>query len=1344
MTDPSKFRFCIDRGGTFTDVYAEVPTDGSVKDVSPRVIKLLSEDPANYPNAPREGIRRILEEAMGSPHPRNAPLDASRVEWIRMGTTVATNALLEREGAPFLLLATKGFRDILEIGNQARPEIFDIRVRKTANLYQTVIEADERVRVLQRHGCAGGPDEASELGLPEAVEQGTEAEASGRHFVMGSTGEWVEVLKALDTTRLKAQLQEAKAMGIDAVAVAFVHSYAFSGHERAAAAIAKELGFTQVSVSSELLPMVRLVPRGQTACVDAYLTPFIVNYLQSFASGFKPGTLSLSGAESGAKVSFMQSDGGLTSAAKFYGFRAILSGPAGGVVGYAVTTQRILGTTDVAIIGFDMGGTSTDVSRYAGSYQLVFETQIAGVKIQCPQLDINTVAAGGGSRLFFRTGTMRVGPESAKAHPGPVCYRKGGVLAVTDANLFLGRLLPRHFPNIFGPSEDMPLDTAATAKAMVDITLEINAYNSAHGLPLMTSEAVAMGFIKVANETMCRPIRELSEARGYNPSDHVLACFGGAGAQHVCAIARALGIRTAVVHRHAGILSAFGMGMADVVVERQMPCALRLDESGADSDISARHLSLESEAVAELQREGFLMERVVLERFLNLRYEGTDSSLMVPQPADGDYAKAMAETFSQEFGFSLSGRRCLFVDDVRVRAVGKSAILEPRPIAASTAPPAAKETARVYFENGWVEAAPVYHLQDLLAGQSLPGPAIVMNGTCTCILEPRSTAVVTGEGDLRIDIETIEAEVPEDVSHADPIQLSVFSNRFMSIAEQMGRTLQRTAISVNIKERLDFSCAIFGPDGGLVANAPHVPVHLGAMGDTVKAQLEIFKGRLAQGDVIVANAPDAGGSHLPDITVITPVFPEDAKDASQAPIFYCASRGHHADVGGSTPGSMPSDSVTLEEEGAVINGFLLVRQGVFDEAGIRKLLLAPGLLPSPPDRPEVKLAGCRNLSDVLSDLKAQVAANAKGIRLLHQLMRQYSKPVVLAYMGHVQANAAECVKQMLRDYGHRLREAGIGESQGDTIVVSASDRMDDGNEIQLRLSIDTVEGQASFDFAGTGPQVYGNWNAPRAITTAAVIYCLRLLVGREIPLNSGCLQPIRIAVPPDTMLSPDSGAAVCAGNVLTSQRITDVILRAFSAVAASQGCMNNFTFGDAGFGYYETIAGGSGAGPGWHGTSAVQCHMTNTRMTDVEIMEKRYPVLVEEFSLRKNSGGLGQFVGGCGVVREIRFLRSGITVSLLTERRSVAPYGLAGGESGQTGRNILLRGGGKTIALSSKCKLVVKKGDRIRIETPGGGGFRAPDRKRKAELAELAEVEPCARPGLRTASLALGSNEVDF
>lgn len=1289
-------RFSIDRGGTFTDVYAE-EGDGAKR----YVLKLLSEDPGNYPNAPREGIRRILERATGIPHPRDEPLDHSRIEWIRMGTTVATNGLLEREGTPFVLVVTAGFKDALEIGTQARPKIFDIRAKKLPPLYSAVIEAKERVRV----------DKTS-----------------------------TSVVLPLDEDLLVRDLRRARdELGLASCAVAFAHSYAFPDHERRAGEIARNLGFTQVSVSCDLLPMSKLVSRGQTACVDAYLTPLIRAYLESFVCGFADDDVT-------KKVLFMQSDGGLVKAEKFTGFRAVLSGPAGGVVGYAKTTtsanlQRHVG----AVVGFDMGGTSTDVSRFDKSFEHVLETETAGVKIQCPQLDVNTVAAGGGSRLFFRQGALVVGPESAKAHPGPVCYRKQGYLAVTDANLFLGRLLPHRFPKIFGPNEDQPLDRDASARALLEIARDVDDYFGKGAM--MTPEKVASGFVRVANETMCRPIRELSEARGFDPADHTLACFGGAGAQHVCALARSLGIRQAVVHAYAGILSAYGIGLADVVVDKTSPCAntTTLPYTQALRD---QHDALEQAARRELDDGDNGESIVAVERLLNLRYRGTDNAIMVEESEIG-YEAALAQTFKREYGFELKNTKKVEVDDCRVRVISsRPQAKRPEVPAGDEREPVPVETCRMYFdETGWVEQAPVYELDQLRSGNVVDGPSIIAVGTSTCVVDPGCRATVTKYGDIVISIPPVAGRggdgkgaecfsSGEEEEEADPAQLGVFGHRFMSIAEQMGRTLQRTSTSVNIKERLDFSCALFGADGGLVANAPHVPVHLGAMSETVKAQLA--KTELGPGDVVVANDPNAGGSHLPDITVITPIF----FDGENSPAFFSASRGHHADVGGSTPGSMPADSTRLDEEGAVFDAFLMVKKGVFDEEATIDILNSPATKGS-------GLSACRNLSDVLSDLKAQVAANAKGAHLLRELCAEYGRPVVAAYMRHVRENAAACVRAALKEIAEK-------HGGGPVVVLLAEDRMDDGNPICLQLTIKAPDGPSSkasaiFDFSrGTGPEVRGNWNAPRAITSAAVMYCLRLLVGRDIPLNSGCLDPVTIIFGDTrTMLSPSPRAAVCAGNVLTSMRITDVVLKAVEACAASQGCMNNLTFGDETFGYYETIAGGSGAGPCWNGTDAIQCHMTNTRITDVETLEKRYPIHLDAFCIRRGSGGAGRYRGGDGVLRQMTFLKR-CTVNLLTERRAIAPFGLRGGGDGARGRNTLILPDKRMVNLGAKTKLVVEKGTTLRIETPGGGGYGKPPSPSDSEPDDAETPRRNLSRGddlsqlHTTPSIALGANAVDF
>ncbi|CAK9224540.1 unnamed protein product [Sphagnum troendelagicum] len=1267
-----QFRFCIDRGGTFTDIYAEVPGEPGW-----RVVKLLSVDPTNYEDAPREGIRRILEEVTGEKIPRSAKLPTERIDWIRMGTTVATNALLERNGERTALCITKGFKDLLQIGNQARPKIFDLTVAKPSCLYEEVIEVDERVQL--------------------ALSSSGNCEVEGLHAVKGVSGEMVEVIKPLDEESLRPLLQGLLDKGITCLAVLFLHSYTFPEHEQRVEQLAKSLGFKQVSTSSSLVPMVRAVPRGLTATVDAYLTPVIREYLSGFLSGFDEGLEKVG-------VSFMQSDGGLTPEHRFSGHKAILSGPAGGVVGYAQTTFGM--ETQQPIIGFDMGGTSTDISRYAGSYEQVLETQTAGVIIQAPQLDINTVAAGGGSKLKFQSGVFKVGPESVSAHPGPVCYRKGGQLAVTDANLLLGRVIPDYFPFIFGPHANEPLDIEATQRAFESLTATINSYCCEQD-PLskqMSLEEVALGFLDVANEAMCRPIRQLTEMKGYETSKHTLACFGGAGPQHACAIARTLGMREVVVHRYCGILSAYGMGLADVVEEAQEPYAAVYGPLVMD-EVSNRSAALKEEVKKQLGLQGFKKEEISTEVFLNLRYEGTDTAMMIKDPDDGNYATAFVRQFRQEYGFELQ-RKAILISDVRVRGIGSTNIL--RPVVLNKAvgePEAEKQRHKVYFGTGWHDTL-VYMLEKLGYGHVISGPAVIMNGNSMIIVEPGCTAVITKFGNVHIKVgegsgPSLAAQAKEASLKADVIQLSIFNNRFMGIAEQMGRTLQRTSISTNIKERLDFSCALFSPDGGLVANAPHVPVHLGAMSSTVRWQLAYWGKNLRKGDVLVTNHPATGGSHLPDITVITPVFNEGQL------IFFVASRGHHAEIGGITPGSMPPFSKAIWEEGAAIKAFKLVEGGVFQEEEIIRILKAEKT------DTEVEagsngvrvIPGTRRIEDNLSDLRAQVAANQRGIVLIGELIEQYGLEVVQAYMVHVQANAEAAVREMLKTMATRASALQSGSSNDEKLVVlEAEDYMDDGSAICLKLTIDSVKGEAHFDFGGTSPEVYANWNAPEAVTAAAIIYCLRCLVDVDIPLNQGCLAPVSIFIPKGSLLSPSDEAAVVGGNVLTSQRVTDVVLTAFQACACSQGCMNNLTFGDKTFGYYETIGGGSGAGPTWQGTSGVQCHMTNTRMTDPEIFEQRYPVLLHKFGFRENSGGAGKHKGGDGLIRDIEFRRP-VTVSILSERRVHAPRGLAGGKDGARGKNLLLKRDGRYLYLGGKNTVHVKAGERLQILTPGGGGW---------------------------------------
>lgn len=1259
-----KLRFCIDRGGTFTDVYAEIPgySEG-------RVMKLLSVDPSNYEDAPVEGIRRILEEFTGEKIPRSSKVPTDKIEWIRMGTTVATNALLERKGERIALCVSKGFRDLLQIGNQARPNIFDLTVSKPSNLYEEVIEVDERVELV--------------------LDDQTVSSDSSSSIVKGVSGELVRITKPLNEEALKSSLKGLLKKGISCLAVVLMHSYTFPNHEASVEQLALGLGFRHVSLSSALTPMVRAVPRGLTASVDAYLTPVIKEYLFGFMSKFDEGLGKLN-------VLFMQSDGGLAPESRFSGHKALLSGPAGGVVGFSQTLYGL--ETEKPLIGFDMGGTSTDVSRYAGTYEQVIETQISGAIIQAPQLDINTVAAGGGSKLKFQFGAFRVGPESVGAHPGPVCYRKGGELAVTDANLLLGYVIPEYFPSIFGPDEDQPLDINATRDKFDELAKQINAYRKSQD-PLakdMTLEQIAQGFVNVANETMCRPIRQLTEMKGHETGNHALACFGGAGPQHACAIARSLGMKEVLIHKFCGILSAYGMGLADVVEELQEPYSAVY---GPESLLEASHResNLLKLVMQKLQEQGFSDENIKTEAYLNLRYEGTDTAIMVKCPINedgskGDYAVEFVKLFEREYGFKLQNRNIL-ICDVRIRGIGVTNILKPRALESAMTVPKFECNYKVYFGNGWQDT-PLFKLENLGYGHVILGPAIIMNGNSTVIVEPNCKAFITKYGNIKIQIES-NIEVSKLAGKvADVVQLSIFNNRFMGIAEQMGRTLQRTSISTNIKERLDFSCAIFGPDGGLVANAPHVPVHLGAMSSSVCWQLKYWGNNLTEGDVLVTNHPSAGGSHLPDITVITPVF-----DSGKL-VFFVASRGHHAEIGGITPGSMPPFSKSIWEEGAAIKAFKLVEKGFFQEEGISKLLRFPSS-----DDSAFSIPGTRRLQDNLSDLHAQIAANQRGIALIKELIEQYGLETVQAYMNYVQDNAEEAVREMLKSVALRVSVPKSGEE--DLLTIEEEDYMDDGSVIHLKLTIDSKKGEAFFDFTGTSPEVYGNWNAPEAVTAAAVIYCLRCLVNVDIPLNQGCLAPVKIYIPPGSFLSPSDKAAVVGGNVLTSQRITDVILTAFQACACSQGCMNNLTFGDDTFGYYETIGGGSGAGPSWEGTSGVQCHMTNTRMTDPEIFEQRYPVLLHRFGLRENSGGAGFNRGGDGLVREIEFRRP-VVVSILSERRVHAPRGLRGGKDGARGSNFLITKDKHKVYLGGKNTITVQAGEILQIFTPGGGGWGSP------------------------------------
>ncbi|KAL9640268.1 MAG: hypothetical protein Q9164_000364, partial [Protoblastenia rupestris] len=1160
------------------------------------IIKLLSEDPSNYKDAPQEGIRRLLSKFTGEEVPRGQLLDTSKIESIRMGTTVATNALLERKGERIAMVVTKGFKDCLAIGNQSRPKIFDLAIRKPDVLYESVIEIDERVTL---------EDYAED---PERHVTHIDDTSEQEDTVKGLSSEAVRILKRPSEDTVKVQLQKLYDEDFRSIAVCLVHGYTFPDHEALVGRLAKEIGFEHVSLSHELMPMIKLVPRATSACADAYLTPAIKKYIAGFQAGFEGGlgTESVrkeSGAK-GARCEFMQSDGGLVDVDLFSGLRAILSGPAGGVVGYALTSYDP--ETKTPVIGFDMGGTSTDVSRYgSGRYEHVFETTTAGVTIQSPQLDINTVAAGGGSRLFFRNGLFVVGPESAGAHPGPACYRKGGPLTVTDANLFLGRLLPDFFPKIFGKTEDQGLDENASEKLFEELTKEINIELAGDSKEKqMTADEVAYGFIKIANETMTRPIRSLTEARGHDTSQHRLATFGGAGGQHAVAIAESLGISQILVHRYSSVLSAYGMALADVVDESQVPESKTWSEEGdVIGELKKSTNELKERSTAKLRAQGFDDNSIVFEEYLNMRYRGTESALMIVRPSieeankhfrgdDWAFGKAFVREHEQEFGFTMPDRD-IIVDDVRARGIGKSfeglektvdmQLKEIKPT--DVGDEKRYGTSNVYFEGGR-QVTPIYKLEDLSIGDRIKGPAILADGTQTIVVTPGASALII-KTHVVINIgESGGRQKKVNAKEVDPIMLSIFAHRFMAIAEQMGRALQKTSVSTNVKERLDYSCALFDSNGGLVANAPHLPVHLGSMSTCVSTQAKIWKGKLKPGDVIVSNHPEFGGTHLPDITVITPAF--NGSDI----IFYVASRAHHADIGGILPGSMPPHSRELFQEGAAIKSEKLVSEGTFNEKRIIQLLYD-----DPAQHPGC--SGTRCLADNINDLKAQIAANQKGINLISALIADYTLPVVQHYMHQIQFNAELSVRNLLKTISQRFP----------TPTLTATDNMDDGSPIHLKIYLSPETGSATFDFTGSGPEVYANINAPEAVTYSAIIYCLRSLISTDIPLNQGCLTPIKVLIPKGSFLSPSGAAAVVGGNVLTSQRVTDVILKAFNACAASQGCCNNLTFGfggssepstsspspnnnnknnkviTKGFGYYETIAGGSGAGPTWDGTS---------------------------------------------------------------------------------------------------------------------------------------------------------------
>ncbi len=1202
---PRRWDFWIDRGGTFTDVIARDP-QGRL-----HARKVLSENPEAYRDAAVHGIRLHLGL------PAGAALPPGLVGEVRMGTTVATNALLERKGERVLLLVNEGFGDILRIGNQARPRLFDLDIRLPALLYEQV------------------------------------AEIPGRIAVDGAQ------IAPLDEARARQVLAASRAAGIEAVAVALMHAWKFPAQELRLGALAREAGFTQVSLSHQASPMPRIVPRGDTAVVDAYLSPILRRYVEQVAGELGPGV----------RLYFMRSSGGLTEAASFQGKDAILSGPAGGIVGAARTAERG-GFPEV--IGFDMGGTSTDVALYAGEFERAFETEVAGVRMRAPMMAINTVAAGGGSVLRFDGARFRVGPESAGAVPGPACYRRGGKLTVTDANVMTGKIQPAFFPAIFGPDADQPLDIEAVQGQFVAMAAEIAA---ATGQPAMQPRQVAEGFLRVAVSHMAHAIKQVSLEKGHDVTRFALQCFGGAGGQHACLVADELGMETVFLHPLAGVLSAYGMGLADQSVIREAAVEQPLDVAMAT--LPALFARLEEEGRAELARQGVGDPARLCATFrLHLRTAGTDAFLPVPWAADAALLRAaFGEAHRKRFGFAAPAR------EIIAEAAIAEVTMPGEAVAEEPLPPRGEEALRplstiTLFAEGREHRAPVFDREALRAGDRIAGPALIREPIGTVVVEPGWQAEATPRNHLvlrRIAPRGAARDAAAE-GRPDPVTLELFNALFMSIAEQTGTVLQNTSLSVNIKERLDFSCAIFDAEGGLVANAPHVPVHLGAMGESVRTVIRSRGATLRPGDVVALNNPYNGGTHLPDITVITPVFDESSEEI----LFFVGSRGHHADIGGTTPGSTPPDSRTLEEEGVVIDDLLLVEGGRFREAEFCALLASARY---PARSPEVNLA----------DIKAQVAANEAGVQELRRAVRRFGLATVQAYMRHVMDNAEESVRRVL----DRLPD---GRFETTT---------DDGTPLHVAVRVDRATRRATVDFTGTGPQRPGNFNAPPAVCRAVVLYAFRTLVGEEIPLNEGCLKPIGIIVPEGSFLSPRAGAAVVAGNTEVSQLTCNALLAALGAAASAQSTMNNLLFGDAEVQYYETVCGGMGAGPGFHGASAVQTHMTNTRMTDPEILELRYPVRLEEFAIRRGSGGTGKWQGGDGVRRRIRFLR-GMDAVVVASRRNVAPHGMLGGAPGQPGRQWVERADGtRTDMPGNTGQALLAPGDTLVLETPGGGGWGA-------------------------------------
>ena len=1189
------WEFWIDRGGTFTDVVGRAP-DGRLV-----TAKLLSENPERYPDAAVQGIRDCLGLRAGEPIPEGA------IAAVKMGTTVATNALLERKGERVALLITEGFGDLLRIGTQARPSLFELNILRPDLLYEQVFEIPGRL------------------------------DAEGAEF------------RPLDEAAVISALSQARAEGIAAVAVALMHGHVNPVHEARVGELAREAGFSQISLSHQVSRLAKLVPRGDTTVVDAYLSPILRRYVAQVEGALDMGRAT-------GRLLFMQSNGGLTEAGRFQGKDAILSGPAGGIVGM-VRTGEAAGFD--WLIGFDMGGTSTDVSHYAGVYERSFETEVAGVRMRAPMMDIHTVAAGGGSICSFRDGRFQVGPESAGANPGPASYRRGGPLTITDCNVMLGRLSPAHFPAVFGPGGDEALDAEVVRQQFVALADEVAAVTGRVDPP----EVIAEGFLRIAIDNMANAIKKISVQRGHDVTGYALQCFGGAGGQHACGVADALGMKTVFIHPQAGVLSAFGMGLAHLRSLREAQFDAPLS---AVAEAQARIEALAAEAAAELTTQGIAEPKVT--RTAHLRYEGQHQALPVPFGDAAAMVRGFAEAHQARFGFTSPERAVLF-EMLAVEAEGGGAGLPDMAPGTEAGKPVERLT--VWAGGRWQEV-PLYRRDDCGTATRINGPAVITEATATTVIEPGWEATVDGQANLILARVEAVARPPAAGTEADPVLLEVFNNLFMSVADQMGATLANTAWSVNIKERLDFSCAIFDATGDLVANAPHVPVHLGSMSHAVKTVIAAVGETAREGDAWMLNAPWNGGTHLPDVTVITPVF------VGGRAAFWLGSRGHHADIGGRTPGSAPPDSTTIEEEGVVIDLFPLVVRGMLREAETRALL-ASGRWP------------CRSPDQNIADLKAQIAANETGRRELLRVVAQHGAEVVAAYMGHVQKNAEECVRAVI----DRLVDGAFLYP------------MDIGTEIRVAVTVDHAARSAKIDFTGTSPQHRGNYNAPQAVTRAVVLYVFRTLVGKSIPLNEGCLKPLTIIVPEGTLLNPVAPAAVIAGNTEVSQSACNALYGALGVVAAAQGTMNNFIWGNDRFQNYETIAGGTGAGPGFQGCDAVQSHMTNTRMTDPEVLEKRFPVRLEEFSIRRGSGGQGRWKGGNGAVRKLRFLAP-VTVTTLCGSRRVAPFGGDGGGPGSVGENRVHWPDGREERLQGNDERDLPEGAVFEMRTPGGGGWGRP------------------------------------